>query len=454
MLALLILSLPVAAEALVPSISQSYFDTYLNKCHAQLSEWKQKWGIEIGLAIFILVLGTVSAAMQNFSSRFVKVATVACGVVITITTGIVNTTRLNDHQALDKAIRKLELTIEQMESAEELYLSSTTEENRKAQLAEFDKLNKVLVDLRGSLAASTFTGGLNFSIFNTAIAMTGSTPPWVTQIPDDPGNLYFVGVADSPNFVDAVVTSKQNATQSAIDFLVSTLKNTDENHAELKQLVLSLAEDADNFSTLDKASGIFRYYSLIKINKSLVDAKINYYAVLRGTNVSQATLNAIGNSRRTRDDYSSRQLEQYEALLNKTSTILTPEQYRKFSEARALRKSNKNYDRAIALLKEVLTEKPEFYMGWYNVALAYSAAGKDDDARTSYNKAIELEPVQPSRDGTIYNAYGDLLLKQKNYCEAISNFKRSIELDDSNPRAQNNLQQALHQSSEAGNLCE
>ena len=75
-----------------------------------------------------------------------------------------------------------------------------------------------------------------------------------------------------------------------------------------------------------------------------------------------------------RDHYSSRQLEQYEALLNNTSAILSADEYRSFLEARDLRKEKKDYEKAIAIFKEILAKNPEFYMGWYNIALAYAAS--------------------------------------------------------------------------------
>ena len=105
------------------------------------------------------------------------------------------------------------------------------------------------------------------------------------------------------------------------------------------------------------------------------------------------------------------------------------------------------------MLNEILVNKPEFYMGWYNLALAYASSGNDENARKAYDKTIALEPAQPSRDGTVYNAYGHFLLERKHYCEAIQLFEKAVELDENNPRAQNNLKQASQQLQEAGTVC-
>lgn len=456
-LALLMLSIPSLANALVDSITQPYFDRSLNECKEQLNSWQKLWSIEIGLAIFILVLGAISAAVQNFTFQSVKIITVTCGLAITITSGIVNMTRLNDHQTLSNSIEALEDIIRKMERTREQYLES--ENSKPAQFAAFQTLRESFIKLQEKPIKLTSSRTLEVNLFTTAYAMNSMSnlPFWVRAVPDDPKNLYFVGVADSSSFEDAVTSSKHNAIQSAAGFLAGTLKTTDEDQLSINNLVFSLtesAEEADSYSTLDKISGIFRYYTLIRINKSIADAKINYYAILHGANASPTTLNAISNSKRTTDDYSSKQFEQYEALLDKTSILLTPDEHRKFSEARALRKSKKDNDKSITLLMEILTKKPEFYMGWYNIALAYSASGKDDDAHRAYIKAIELEPTQPSRDGTIYNAYGDFLLAQKNYCQAISQFQISIEVDKNNPRAEKSLEQAILESDEAGSSCE
>ena len=70
---------------------------------------------------------------------------------------------------------------------------------------------------------------------------------------------------------------------------------------------------------------------------------------------------------------------------------------------------------AIATLKEVLEQNPDNYGVWFNLGIAYSAAGLDGDAATAFRKVLALEPK-------LYEAQlnlAQLLLKEKKYAEAV-----------------------------------
>ena len=218
--------------------------------------------------------------------------------------------------------------------------------------------------------------------------------------------------------------------------------------------LLKSAEDVDSYIDFDAKNGTYRYYSLIRVNKSVAEADVRLFAVQRGVNAPADTIKALGDSQRVRDDYTSKQLVQYEALLDKTGEMLTGDEYRTFSEARKLRREKKEYARSIVMFREVLGKRPDFYLGWYNLALAYAASGDDAAARSAYDRTIQLEPEQPLRDGTVYNAYGHFLLERSHYCDAVAMFEKAVALDGNNPRAQNNLAQARHQLQAAGAVCQ
>ncbi|MDH4553836.1 tetratricopeptide repeat protein [Pseudomonas sp. BN417] len=440
------------ADGLDDSVTQAYFNDILKECDDQLSEWRRLWRIEIGLAVFILVLGALSAAIQNFSFQSVKVITVVCGVLISITTGIVSLVGLDNHRSLSKSIESVEYIVLNMKRKVKDY-GMFKAEDKQVPLNEFyalyAKFKKIqdpdlaqVVDRRGRGVIGLAYAG-------------DDVPTWVRSIPEDSRNLYFVGVADGPDLRDAQDNAKKNAIQSASRFLAGTL-NASNDQLDSVRLATDLsasAEVVDSHVVLDEQSGIYRYYSLLRVNKSLAEAGTKLFATQRGINAPQGAIQAIADSQRKRDDYSSRQLVQYEALLDKTSSLLSPEEYREFAEARQLRKAEGNNEKAIAMLKGVLEKKPGFYLGWYNIALAYSAAGNSADARNAYDKAVALEPMQPLRDGTVYNSYGHFLLKQRQFCDAQTKFEKAVALDPLNPRAINNLALAKRKLQESGTGC-
>lgn len=442
------------ADALDDNVTLAYFDEILDECELQLGEWRQIWLIEIGLAIFVLVLGAISAAIQNFSFQAVKVITVACGLLISITTGIVSLVGLDDHRSLSNSIEMVESIVLNMKRQVSDY-KRFKPEDKHVPLVEFAalyaKFKKIQEPDHASILDDAWQGLV-------AMAYAGDElPSWVRSVPEDGRNLYFVGVAEGTQLQDARDSSKSNAIQSANRFLAETLMPSVGNQLDSVKLAEQLsnsAEVVDNHVSLHKQSGIYRYYSLLRVNKSLAGANTRLFAIQNGISAPPASIQAINQSQRQSDDYSSRQLQQYEALLDETSSMLSADEYRQFAEARQLRKVEKNNEKAISMLKDVLEKKPAFYLGWYNIALAYSASGNSADARSAYEKAVALEPEQPLRDGTVYNSYGHFLLKQRQPCDARTQFEKALSLDPQNPKAIANLKLAQRKLQGTASDCE
>ena len=387
-----------------------------------------------------------------------KIVTAICGLVVTIVTGLTNTVGW-DHRELNRSITKAQVMLAQMHRWRVLYegASARGDDDKQNAFDEFGKLHIEFIKLQErppeAVAQSDDFGS---SIIKTAFAEEeAGVPSWVRALPEDSKNLYFVGVADSAKLGDAKAASKDEAIQNAASFLNDTL-SAKGGELDIEKLTFSLAhaaEEAGNYVSYDQKLGSYRYYSLICINKAVAEAQVSLFAVQHGAKVPAGLIKALDDTQRVRDDYAARQLEQYEALLNMTKTLLSPEENRKFSAARELRKQKKEYEKVIAMLNEILATKPDFFLGWYNLALAYSESGNDTAARTAYEKTIALEPAQPMRDATVYNAYGHFLLQREQYCEASSQFEKAVSLDQKNPRAQNNLQQARSRLQKLGTVC-
>jgi tetratricopeptide (TPR) repeat protein len=452
-LACISLSQLAVAEPIDPNI-QAYFDDAIKECESQLSEWRNLWFIEVGLAVFILVLGAISAAIQNFSFHAVKVITVVCGLMISVTTGVVNMFGLEDHRSLGKSIDSVDSIVMNMKRKVTDY-GRFKPEDKQVALDEFGELHKKFRKMQepdqGPVAQHT-----ELNVFTVAYA-DEDLPAWVRSAPQDKRNLYFVGVADGTDVRDVQESSKNNAIQSASRFLSEALMPNVGDKLDSVQLAAQLsnsAEVVDSHVTLDEENGVYRYYSLLRVNKSVAEAGTRLFAIKSGVAAPPSSIRAINESQRMQDDYSAKQLLQYEALLDKTSSTLSAAEYQQFAEARKLRRNDKNYGQAISMLKGVLDKKPDFYLGWYNIALAYSAAGNKTEARAAYEKAVALEPAQPLRDGTLYNSYGHFLLSQRQLCDAENNFEKAVSLDPKNPKAISNLERAQRKLQESGVSCD
>ncbi|MGH9812914.1 MAG: tetratricopeptide repeat protein, partial [Candidatus Acidiferrales bacterium] len=102
----------------------------------------------------------------------------------------------------------------------------------------------------------------------------------------------------------------------------------------------------------------------------------------------------------------------------------------------------KQYDAAIALLENFLLENPGHGEALFNLAYAYSLAGRSSDAIDAYRQTLEVEPkLFPAR----FNL-GMLLAKEKKPDEAAEEFLRATELQPENYRAHLFAAAALEES--------
>ncbi len=82
-------------------------------------------------------------------------------------------------------------------------------------------------------------------------------------------------------------------------------------------------------------------------------------------------------------------------------------------------------DDAHSILGKSVLRDPHNPRAWFNLALVERAAGNDGVAVQDFEKAAQLAPADP---GTQY-AIGTLYLKAKDYQQAISSFRKALDLD-------------------------
>jgi len=88
--------------------------------------------------------------------------------------------------------------------------------------------------------------------------------------------------------------------------------------------------------------------------------------------------------------------------------------------------ANKNYEEAANAYKKAIEYKPTESNYYLNLSLEQIAMGKLEDSQVSIQKAAELNP---GNAGMAYYNLGATLVNRQKYAEAITFFKKSIELD-------------------------
>jgi tetratricopeptide (TPR) repeat protein len=140
-------------------------------------------------------------------------------------------------------------------------------------------------------------------------------------------------------------------------------------------------------------------------------------------------------------EYFERRRIAREKLMSDARNKIPQEIYSDFEHGRLLRKTGKLIE-AIDVLSQVTRKQSDFYLAWYNLALAYMAANMNEKADAAFTKAIALEPAQPARDASLYNSYGWFLYLGKRYEEAIKAFEQALSIDPAHATAKNNLEAA------------
>ncbi|MGH8380841.1 hypothetical protein [Pseudomonas sp.] len=439
----LLFCLPAYAETAADPKMLDYFNELLKTCYAQLDTWRFNYRLQVGIAILVGVLGLVAAALQGSSANYVKSATVALGVVISGITIAVNTLEMNNYQQIAVSINKVEKIVRKMET-EHLNYRTFKEPANQFAAQEFQNQYKrfqAIIDPPDS--GPTNPVGVQLKLLSSAYAAE-ALPDWLKKLPDNPKNLYFVGVADSAQLPDAQAESIRTAKIAATQFLRETVQASMDSTGRVDPLegtLTSPAEEVDNHITYDEKTGLYRYYSLVRVNRSQAQSSTRFQYLKSGIDSPVAAFESINEVQRQDNDYAARRLHLQEQQIEQTSKMLSAQQYQKFSDARQARRA-KAPQQAIPLLKEVLAQQPDFYLGWFNLALAYSNTQEDLPARQAYKRAVALEPSQPARDSSVYNAYGHFLLERHEYCESTKLLQQALTLEPQNTLARRNLEKA------------
>jgi Flp pilus assembly protein TadD len=83
-----------------------------------------------------------------------------------------------------------------------------------------------------------------------------------------------------------------------------------------------------------------------------------------------------------------------------------------------------NFEAALAPLRKFIAEKPEVAFAHFQLAYAYTALKRSDEARAEYEQAIALDPKMPEA----YLNLGILLLDKQQYAAAVTPLSKAVEL--------------------------
>jgi len=407
---------------------------------AQIHEWERNANIALMMVIVVGIVSAIVAFLQKFQFNRNKVITAVLGLIVAIIT-VIDANVFPDHHTLRKKIAEASLILEDVKF--DLAMEVKRQDRLKWR-ENIQKKLKEISEIEYELLASAERANIDW--IPAAYAQSRQLPSWVTNPPSDNYYLYFIGDAKNGSLAVAENLSLEDAQEAAIDYLAAQIQsiegisNNRINYEALSEFLINSAEVYRTYYNLDQSGDTYRYYTLLRLAKSFVEIDLTFFAIEKDINLGDVKkLNErLQSTTSPRKAYYNQREVTYKKLLETAKENLQPEDHETFMKARQIRKSG-NPGKAAPLLEATVRKYPAFYMGWYNLGLAFDALGDSLKADKAYRKAIALEPSQSTREASVYNTYGDFLRRHQNYLEARRWFKKALEINPNHALAQNNL---------------
>ena len=432
----------------------------VKKYENRIDKWENKANILIVLTIVVFGLGIVTVILKSYDKKWCKHIIIISGAAISVITYINNIAFDHDHRTfLSKAAQAHHLT----NDAYTEIIRGYPPDNLEARDEWFNKIQKIFhqIDkIESTLYPQTKKSehiadkksinyeGSSINLISTAYAQSQQRivkePSWLSKPPTHVIDIYFVGIGENPSIKEAKKNSLNNAVNEATRYLRIRLYtfNPKRPHIELlADYLVTSGEIEDTYFRYDQDKKSYRFYTLFKLNKRIAETDIELFAIRNRIYIPNELKQVVEITQEFYEKYYSRRMSDYEKFLYLAAETLSPEQHDRFMEGYQLRKDGR-YDEAIHIFEQAIEENPAFYLGWYNLALAYDDLKDFSRAKQAYEKAAELEPQQPMRDASFYNSYGFFLYRNKKYKEAIAQLKKAIKIDADHPEAKQTLKAA------------
>ena len=423
---------------------------------------KHKATIALSITLAIGVLGAASAFLQQVQRNWSKTATMIAGGLVAILT-VVNTNVFDgDHRAFNKKAMKIEGVIEQIHSKLDENFNVENCQDLEDQRNEIQRLLTELHRIKfgddQSLSlpeapspsppeaqpAAQPEGSLFIGTAFAQETKKSSLPSWVNNPPQEKNKIYFIGIGYGQSLKAAEASATSDGREQAQDFFAQAFGQTRQtappavDSKAIAAFLTNYVQAANKYFIYNPKEKAYTYYALIRVDRDLTEDYLNVYAAQEGLADVKSYSDIIQNAPGLSNDYLSRRRVKYEELANKAQKGIPQEVFAEFERGRQLRKTGQIAG-AIKSLTAATEKQPDFYLAWYNLALAYMATNDHGKTDAAFKKAVEYEQLQSLRDASLYNSYGWFLYLNKRYAEAVKIFERALVIDPNHPKAKNNL---------------
>ena len=284
----------------------------------------------------------------------------------------------------------------------------------------------------------------SFHWASSAFAQTPETklPPWVSKPSSDVYSLRFVGVGENAAAEKAIEFSINKAKSEASEYLAykfnarmpKNVRNLDARI--LANFLLKSGKTEDSYRYFDDKLNLFRCYTLFVLNKNTLNTDMKFFSIQNKVQVPR-TLEIPGQEQiESKGKALYLRIEQQEKNLNAARIQFSVSDYEDYLKAQQARITG-NAKESLQILERIVQKKPDFYLGWHELALTYDALQDVAKAEQAYQKAKGLS--SPSQNSDLYIAYADFLIRQGKTNEAYRILQDAIPNNPDNARVRQML---------------
>jgi tetratricopeptide (TPR) repeat protein len=408
--------------------------------------------------ITIAVLGFIAAVIQTIKMNNLKTTTAIIGGLITLITILSAAFIEGEYKQLKKQFTICEIFKKDIYAYLKVVQDDRDNVNRERYLLraqkKFERMEIILDFERDNLAPQIEPEPLKGEASNKGNAfIVGSpgllwaqgkeseTPSWINNLPQDDYFIYFTGKGTSTDLNKVREIADQEVRASIIEYILGAGGIADE--VSIQSEVNRLIEIIDRYFSKSVSADYITYTSFVlaRIKKETLRFSFRKLNInLAPDQVLKVEANLFNQANLNR--YIQNRNAIYEFILTAAENDLAPDAYSNFAYARSLRKQG-YFNEAISLLEPIVTKYPNFYFGWYNLALCYDNTSENIKAESAYRNAVLLEPSQNIRDASIYNTYGYFLLRQNKPDQAILQLEKCLKIAPNHETAKRTLNAAI-----------
>jgi len=384
--------------------------------------------ITISVGIFGIISSTLIKIGKSWSSNFAM----GLGVVVSTLTVLHNTLFESDYREYRKAVviteevlLNIDETSKQLKHCVDYQDSLEAVNDIEKNLKRFYKTKASFVEASDpsvaflELSEPSNTNNLRASVYSALPLVFQDTlevPNWVNVSPSTKNYLYFVGKASDSKLSIAKELARETALEISLYYWREKFYSS-KDAIDIERLSQYLVESAEiektyfNFSENDK---VFNYYVLTKFDKELISAYLKLFSIVNQTKIPSSIQQKIDNSEAPEIEEINQRYYRNRLDVRNSATIyaretlnLSPEAERQYKTGRNHR-IKQEYEKAINILNQVISESPSYYLGWLDLALAYDGNKQWEHAEEAYIKSAELDSLHNSshHDASVYNSYG------------------------------------------------